>query len=161
MLFCHIELIDTILETRQLQFHLLHLVIQLLTELVKRIQEGFWRQIYSSLLLREELIADLLNTSMDYREELADADFVLLLHQLIVGDELLSNCLESVLRPIIKPIESAAVHKRRKVPASQSQLISDWRHAQDYVELVTQSFNIGLVCRLWRYWPAKLLHWSF
>ena len=87
MLFCHIELIDTISETRQLQFHLLHLVIQLLTELVKRIQEGFWRQIYSSLLLREELIADLLNTSMDYREELADADFVLLLHQLIVGDE--------------------------------------------------------------------------
>lgn len=87
MLFCHIELIDTILETRQLQFHLLHLVIQLLTELVKRIQEGFWRQIYSSLLLREELIADLLNTLMDYREELADADFVLLLHQLIVGDE--------------------------------------------------------------------------
>jgi len=62
-------------------------VIQLLTELVKRIQEGFWRQIYSSLLLREELIADLLNTLMDYREELADADFVLLLHQLIVGDE--------------------------------------------------------------------------
>jgi len=87
LLFCHIELIDTILETRQLQFHLLHLVIQLLTELVKRIQEGFWRQIYSSLLLREELIADLLNTLMDYREELADADFVLLLHQLIVGDE--------------------------------------------------------------------------
>jgi len=87
LLFCHIELIDTISETRQLQFHLLHLVIQLLTELVKRIQEGFWRQIYSSLLLREELIADLLNTSMDYREELADADFVLLLHQLIVGDE--------------------------------------------------------------------------
>lgn len=87
MLFCHIELIDTILETRQLQFHLLHLVIQLLTELVKRIQEGFWRQIYSSLLLREELIADLLNTSMDYREELADADLVLILHQRIVGDE--------------------------------------------------------------------------
>ena len=87
MLFCNIELIDAILETRQLQCHFLRLVIQLITELVERIQESFWRQIYSSLLLQEESIADLLNTPMDYREELADADFVFILHQLIVGDE--------------------------------------------------------------------------
>ena len=77
--------------------------------------------------LNKEHGSQLLNLSVSIYTSLADS-FVIKFH--------VSHSLESLLRPLVNPIDHAAVDKTGVVSESGPELSSDWRKGDRYVQIL-------------------------
>ena len=57
----------------------------------------------------------------------------------------MSHIVEGFFRPVVKPVKSATINKRRELSASYPKLITYRRHAEYDVIVIPYSFNKGLI----------------
>ena len=63
----------------------------------------------------------------------------------MLSKQLATDTEEGIFGPGCKPVQSATVYQRWELTASDSQLVSHWRHAKYNVQIVSDSFHECLV----------------
>ena len=71
---------------------------------------------------------------------------------------LLWYSLQSLLWPVIEPVEGAAIDQGGKVSASISEDVSNRRHAHDNMEVLFNLLDVGFVDVICTLWDSLLLH---
>lgn len=129
-------------------------------EKAKSVKVSLGCYVNSSLLLFIESHRELLDAVVNLREHRSYGapELLITFDHCIMLKELDRNGSQSLLWPIIEPVQSTAAHERWEVPASDPEQIADRRHAHDDVEMQSQLLDVSLVDVVLTQGDSLLLH---